>query len=163
MRKCHNYTLIELIAVIMLLLLITGVVISQFRKMPAFISLDRKVNEIKRLCSKARNTACCQGTEIKIILKMPEKTLYINTGVKKEDADDSEQKLPSDSSVTLPEEITFKVNDRDFEPDEETYELFKFFPDGTGMEQSITFQLRKHKIRLRVSPLTGAIETDNVE
>ncbi len=149
MRKCRHYTLIELVAVIMMLLLVTGIAITQFRKMPVFISLDRTVNQVKNLCSEARSSACCQGKEITVTYFPETRRLSINTAV--------------NSELILPEGITLGLNGEELDSDKEKHELFKFYPDGSGMEQDIVFKLNKHKIRFSVSPLTGGILSKEAE
>jgi Tfp pilus assembly protein FimT len=152
-----NYTLIELVAVIVIAGMLSTVVIMQFRKLPTFISLESKVNEFSKILAQARNNAACRGINTTVVFDAENRRVFMP----QESTD--EQKL-SPIEMSLPEEIKLLQNDEEVDRDsEENVALFKFYPDGTGGGNSIYLELRKHKFKISISPLSGSVIAEEIE
>lgn len=149
--KLHShYTLIELVAVIFIVGMIGTFAVVQFRKMPAFLSLDSKVSEIKKVMAQARNCAACSGNKTELVFDK-EKNLLRVSGYK------------GKALVQLFEEIKILRNEEELEDEGEKIVLFQFYPDGTGDGNSICLELKKHKVRISLSPLSGMIIAEDVD
>ena len=153
--KKHNYTLIELVAVIVIAGLLSTVVISQFSKLPAFVSLESKVNEFSKILAQARNNASCRGVNTTVVFE-PE-NLRVFMPQKSSDG----QKL-SPIEMHLLEEIKLSQNDKEIDSENENITLFKFYPDGTSDGKSLCLELRKHKFKISISPLSGSIIAEEI-
>jgi hypothetical protein len=152
-----NYTLIELVAVIVIAGMLSTVVILQFRKLPAFISLESKVNEFSKILAQARNNAACRGVNATVVFNAEKRRVFMP----QESSDD--QKL-SPIEIFLPEEMKLLQNDEEIEKDEDNdTTLFKFYPDGTGGGNSVCLELRKHKFKISISPLSGSIIAEEID
>jgi len=156
MLKNNNYTLIELVAVIVIAGMLSTVVIMQFRKLPAFISLESKVNEFSKILAQARNNAACRGINTTVVFDAKKRRVFMT----QESSDD--QKL-SPIEIFLPEEMKLLQNDEELEKDEEDTKLFKFYPDGTGGGNSVCLELRKHKFKISISPLSGSVIAEEID
>ena len=157
MQKKNIYTLIELVTVIVVMGLISAVAIVQFRKLPAFISLESKVNEFIKVLAQARNNAACLGVNTEIAFDAENRRIFIAK------EDDGEQKTSS-AEMSLPEEIKLSQSNEEIDRDSgKTLTLFKFYPDGTGDGNKVCLELKKHKFQIRVSPLSGAIHAEEID
>ncbi len=156
MLKNNNYTLIELVAVIVIAGMLSTVVIMQFRKLPAFISLESKVNEFSKILAQARNNAACRGINATVVFDAEKRRVFMP----QESSDD--QKL-SPIEIFILEEMKLLQNDEELEKDEGKLTLFKFYPDGTGGGNSIVIELRKHKFKISISPLSGSIIAEEID
>ena len=153
--KKNNYTLIELVAVIVIAGMLSAVVVSQFRKFPAFLSLESKVNEFSEILAQARNNAACRGVNTKIVFDAESRRIFMP----QKSTDD--QKLSS-IEMFIPEEIKLSTNGEVIENESEETVLFKFYPDGSGGGNSVVLELRKHKFQISISPLSGSIITEEL-
>jgi len=158
MLKKYNYTLIELVAVIVIAGMLSTVVISQFRKIPAFLSLESKVNEFRKILAQARNNAACRGVNTQIVFDAEKRRIFMPQ------AKTDEQNL-SPIEIFLPDEIKLSLNDEEMEEvdEEEEIILFKFYPDGSGGGNSVYLKLRKHKFKISISPLSGSVLAEEVD
>ncbi len=155
MTKRHNYTMIELVAVLVIMGLISTVVISQFRKLPVFISLESKVNILIKVLAQARSSATCRGVNTEVVFAAENRRIYMPR------ANTDEQKL-SPVEMYLPDEIKLSRNDGEVEDESGKVTLFKFYPDGTGGGNNICLELKKHKIQISISPLSGSISSEEI-
>ena len=148
LRK-RNYTMIELVAVIVIAGMVSTVVILQFRKLPAFISLESKVNEFSKVLAQARNNAACCGVNTSIVFDAENHRVFMAQG--------NNEDKSSSIEMFLPEEIKLSLNKEEMELDDEDLTLFKFYPDGTGGGNDVYLELRKHKFKISISPLSGSV------
>jgi Tfp pilus assembly protein FimT len=152
LNKRYNYTLIELIAVIIIAGMLSTIVVSQFRKLPAFISLESKVSELKKVLALARNNAACSGVNTRIVFDAENRRIF----------------MPGKSSnpieMLLPKEVKILINDEEVEEvsEEEEIILFKFYPDGSGDGSSVSLELKKHKFKISISPLSGSVSAEEI-
>jgi Tfp pilus assembly protein FimT len=143
-------------AVIVIVGLISAVAISKFREMPAFITLESKVNQLKKVLSQARNSAVCQGVNTEVVFESAKRSIFIPQ------ASSSEDERTNKTEILLPEEIKVFLNGEKIETDSEKKTLFKFYPDGAGGGNTVSFELDNEKIKLSISPLSGSIITEEM-
>jgi type II secretory pathway pseudopilin PulG len=139
------YTLIELIAVLAIALLVTGLVAVNVGRIPAFISLDNTARKIQYLFSKVAMMAAAQGKIINVS--------YSERVFKVEQADSPGSATGISSVLTsvsekIPESVELVFDDEN--------PKYVFFPDGTGSGTAFKMTLKGHSCRIRISPLTGA-------
>ena len=153
--RVKYYTLMELVAVIVIVGLIGSVVIMRVGKLPAFISLESKVNEFSKILAQARNNAACQGINTTIVFDVENHRIFMSQ------EDENEQKSSS-IEMSLPEEIKLSLNNEEVETESESTTLFKFYPDGSGGGNSVCLELRKHKFQISISPLSGSVIAEEI-
>lgn len=141
MEGRRNFTLIEIIAVMMIFALVIGIAVSSMRKIPALVSLQQVVNELKQQCAEARQTASCQHRNVSIWYN-PEG--YISS---------------EERDILLPDGLIIRIGQDDIRQKEEKRDLFVFFPDGSGQDQKLELVLDTDVITVTISPLTGRIFT----
>ena len=150
--RLKYYTLIELVAVIVIAGMVSTIVILQARKLPAFISLESKVNEFSKILAQARNSAACQGVNTSIVFDAENRRIFMP------------QEKTSSIEMFFPEEIKLSRNNEELETnEEENATLFKFYPDGTGDGNDVCLELRKHKFKISISPLSGSVIAEEIE
>ena len=137
-QRC--YTLVEIIAVIMILALVTGMAVSALRATPVFVTLNSVANEIRELSSDARQSASTSGKVTSVFYHSKNNTVS-----------------SQDESITIPDSVKLYCGDRDLSRLHEKQQLFLFFPDGTGAEQKLTLKYGDKETILFLSPLTGRI------
>jgi Tfp pilus assembly protein FimT len=148
-------------AVIVIVGLISAVAISRFREMPAFITLESKVNQLKKVLSQARNSAVCQGVNTEVVFDSAKRCIFIPQASSSEDGKAEDGRI-NKTEILLPEEIKIFLNGEKIETDSEKKTLFKFYPDGAGGGNTVSFELDNEKIKLSISPLSGSIITEEM-
>ena len=148
--KNNNYTLMELVAVIVIAGMLSTVVIMRVGKLPAFISLESKVNEFSKILAQARNSAACQGVNTKVVFDAENHRIFMPQG-------SSDEQKSSSIEMSVPDDIKLSLNNEEVETESENTTLFKFYPDGTGGGNSVCLELRKHKFQISISPLSGSV------
>ncbi|MFZ2657123.1 MAG: prepilin-type N-terminal cleavage/methylation domain-containing protein [Victivallales bacterium] len=139
-----GFTLIELVAVLAIAVLVTGIVVVNVGRMPAFISLDNTAHRIQYLFSKASMMAAAQGVVVNV--SYSDKVFSIDRA----DASDTGAAVSMvglSGSETIPEAVELEFDEQD--------PKYIFFPDGTGSGTSFNMTLKGHVCRIRISPLTG--------
>ncbi len=136
-----NFTLFEIIIVMMLFTLAVGLTVSSINKVPALVSMRQVVNELKQQCAEARRTASCQQRNVSIGYDPESGKIY---------SEETEILLPDDLKLVIAGEDIRQVSG-------EKRELFIFLPDGSGSEQKLILELDNEKMSLVLSPLTGRI------
>jgi Tfp pilus assembly protein FimT len=153
--QIKNFTLIELITVLAIIVLIIGLVAGRVGKLPVFITLDNQVNKVKKLFVSARSRAQLQGKDFAVKYNADAKKFYIE-----ELTADSEEgkKLSNRTFCKLADSIEVKTDDCSA-----SEIAFEFYQDGSAYGPTIYFQLKKHKTMLQVSSLSGAINVSDIE
>lgn len=140
MKTRRNFTLLEIVAVMMILSLAIGIAVGSMRKIPALVSLKQVVSELKQQCAEARRTASCQRRNLTIWYD-PE------TGcIHSEEAE-----------ILLPDDLVIRIGQTDIRQEREKHDLFVFFPDGSGQNQRLELALGADSVNVILSPLTGRI------
>lgn len=138
-----GFTLIELIALLAIVLLVTGVVVGNVGRIPVFLSLENTVHKVQYLFSKASMMAMAQGKSVTVSYAPEGKVFCISSASSSEEAEFSGKFL----SERIPEAVNIE-----FESENPSY---IFFPDGTGSGTSFSLTLKGHVYRIRISGLTG--------
>lgn len=153
MRKgILNFTLIEMVAVVAMILLLAGFVIWKVGKVPTYVMLESAVNGVRSVCAEASSMSLIQGKTVKVAYNEENKTFSISGSGK------SNMLKHRFMSCKLPDDIEIEK----ISPGEEEIE-FMFFPDGSGSGPEISLSLKGHVIAIKISPLTGAILTEEKE
>ncbi|MCP3965532.1 MAG: prepilin-type N-terminal cleavage/methylation domain-containing protein [Lentisphaerae bacterium] len=155
----HNYTLVELIAVIVIVAIIATVGAVRLRRAPAFITLEKQVNTIKTMLAVSRNAATRLGHPVVVWLNRKDHTLNATWA-------GFYQKINRRvGRIHLPPDLKLRYRRLDLDPgeDSETVNLFKLFPDGSGSGHDILLSSHRRRVVIRVSPLTGAVQTRQLE
>ena len=139
----NAFTLIELVALLAIVLLVTGVVVGNVGRIPTFISLENTVQKIQYLFSKASMMAMAQGKSVNVSYEPGGKVFSISASGSSGDGEFSGKFL----SEKIPEAVNVEF-------DSET-PSYIFFPDGSGSGTSFTLTLKGHAFRIRISSLTG--------
>jgi type II secretory pathway pseudopilin PulG len=153
MRKSvRNFTLIEMVAVVAMILLLAGFVIWKVGKIPSYAQLEGAANGIKGVCAEASSMSLIQGKTIKVGFNSENKTFSISSS--------GENTLLNRRfmSYKLSDDIEIESNATDEEDSS-----FIFFPDGSGSGPEISLRLKGHLIAMRISPLTGTLLTEEKE
>ncbi len=153
--KSNNYTIIELVAVIVIAGMLSTVVIMRVGKLPAFISLESKVNEFSKILAQARNNAACQGINTTVVFDSENHRIFMPQ-------ESGDEQKSSSIEMSVPEEIKLSLNNEEVETEGENTLLFKFYPDGTGGGNNVCLELKKHKFQISISPLSGSVVTEEL-
>jgi hypothetical protein len=142
------FTLIELIALLAIALLVTGLVAGNVGRIPAFLSLETTVQKIQYLFSRASMMAMAQGKSI---------TVSYEPGGKVFSVDASGEAGGGGKSIS--EKIPEAVN-VEFDSENPSY---VFFPDGSASGTSFGLTLKGHVFRIRISGLTGVAIVEKLD
>ncbi len=145
------FTLIELVALLAIMILVTGVVVGNVGRIPAFLSLENTVQRIEYLFSKASMMAMAQGRNVTVSYQPGGKVFSISPSGSSSDGEFSGKFL----SEKIPEAVNVE-----FDSEEPNY---IFFPDGSGFGTSFSLTLKGHTFRLRISSLTGVAIVEKVD
>lgn len=140
MKTCRNFTLIEIVAVMMIFALVIGIAVTSMRKIPALVSLKQVVSELKQQCSETRRTASCQRRNLSIWYDPESRSIH---------SDEAE--------ILLPDDLVIRIGQTDIRQETEKRDLFMFFPDGSGQNQRLELVLGVDSVSVILSPLTGRI------
>ena len=144
------FTLIELVAILAIALLVTGLVAGNVGRIPVFLSLESTVQKIQYMFSRASIMAMAQGKTVTVSYEPGGKIFSIS---QEGSADAGEF-----SGKFLREKIPDAIN-VEFESENPSY---VFFPDGSGSGTTFTLTLKGHASRLRISSLTGVAIAEKI-
>ena len=160
----RNFTLIEIIFVISIVMLVAGLCFAYLVRMPSGVVLTNTTANLEQLMVTAETQASLQGKQKNINFDVEKKIFYITepkSDQEKEEVQDSDKSVPSassDSSFLVPEMV--EVEFPDYE--EETVE-YRFFPDGSASGPDMLLTLKEHKRSMHLSPLTGIVTVTEME
>lgn len=142
----RNFTIIELLATLMILALISGVAVSALQRTPVFTSLQNIASDLQLACASMRQTASYQNRSV--CAEFDPETRIISC--------DGEE-------IELPDGVKILMGGEDITKAPEKKEIFRLYADGSGEEQEIELILDDRKLVLTMSPLTGRIMVKNEE
>lgn len=145
-RYRRNFTIIELLATLMILALISGIAVSALQRTPIFTSLQNVASDLQLACASMRQTAS-----------------YQNRSVCAEFAPETRMISCDGEEVEIPEGVKILMGGEDITKAPEKKEIFRLYPDGSGEEQEIELVWDDRKLVLTMSPLTGRIMVKNEE
>ena len=176
MRRNDPFTLIELVVVMTIAAVATGLAVSTFRNESPSRKLQRACLEFETFCAGVRYQAQEFGEDRIVYLDSAESSLVVKAPEtekeedEEEDSGEEKEKISSGnddeekiiSRWKFPEDFSLDLEESD--EDGELTELFRFFPDGgaSGIRE-LTFSVKELKRSYRISPLTGQLSLMEVE
>ncbi len=144
MSRQRGFTLIELIAVLMLMALIAGAV--------AF-SLGSNLKGVKTRAAVRDLTAAMRYTRGLAIIQHEQRALEI-------DVDARTYQAPGRPLIELPEGLDMKLLTAAKEQTGDSKGLIRFFPDGSSSGGRVTLKRQDHEWRVEIAWLTGEVRME---
>ena len=164
MQRNNLFTLIELVAVMAIISIATGLAVSTFRDESPIRKLQRACLEFEAFATGIRYQAMESGEERIISLDPEGNRLAVTTPLTEEEkAEDAGDILPENIRTfwKFPEGISLEQENLS---DGELLELFRFFPDGGASGTlELIFKYRSLERHYTISPLTGRLLLQEVE
>lgn len=159
--KKRFFTLVEMIVVIGIIMLLSGVSIAILVRRPARVILANTASKIEKVLFTAGNQASLQGVQKNVSFDLGSKVLTIGDIKVQDDFSNTEpvvDQKPKDTKnqIKIPKDI--EVTFPDFEEEEIQY---RFFPDGSASGPKMLLTLEGHNSLIAVSPLTGIVTIKN--
>lgn len=161
MLRNDPFTLIELVVVMTIVAVATGLAVASFRGESPVRKLQSAGQDFETFCAGVRYQAQEHGEDRIVFLDAEERQLIVKAPEDEVKKNDEESVELTDEEKILsrwkfPEEFSLDLEDET--EDTEELELFRFFPDGgaSGMRE-LTFSIKELKRRYRISPLTGQL------
>jgi len=149
----RNFTLIELIAVFIIVGLVTSVAVAKFGKKPTVVVIQDVVSHIEVLMQEGSKRASLQGKAIDVVYEEENRLFRVDS-----------DKEGFTNSMLNKKYSTYKVSDEatiefdnDLDTDDENGIRFSFYPDGTGSGPEFKVLVKGHARFLKISPLTGMV------
>ncbi len=152
-----NFTLIEIVAVLAVIMILSGIVLANLR-LPVFASLDKTTKSVRKIFSDAQMKTSLQGKEIQVVYDAEKKEFRITYPSADEEETVSEFETFNEESVQSNPRLTLRIpNDIEVEfPDyEEEIIQYRFFPDGSASGPEMNLTLKGRTMIVGVSRLTG--------
>lgn len=161
--KKQYFSLLELIVVIAIIMLVSGIAVSQVGRLPTFASLENNAVQVKALFIAANLRATATGTTQTISYSASSHTFTLNAiTLNNEEASGNFQAKTTEFSLTNGAQATFFTVNDSSNPEAETATpeniIFSCFSDGLISGPDIELKLRKHRLKMHISPLTGTIK-----
>ena len=144
MNRQRGFTLIEMIAVLMLVALVAGAV--------AF-SLGKNMQGVKTRAAVRDLTAAMRYTRGQAIVKHEQRALEI-------DVEARTYLAPGRPLVELPEGLDMKLLTAASEQTGDSKGLIRFFPDGSSSGGRVTLKRDDHEWRVEIAWLTGEVRME---
>lgn len=158
--KSNPYTLIELVAVLAIIILISSVVTVYVKYAPSFVSLDTAVNKVEGVLQQGGIQSLSQGRNIKVVYSSESRKFQVqNPGGQEDGAPVNDKTFSEMLSYTLAPEIEIEFPDADIQNDPE----YVFYPDGSASGPPMLISLKGHCFEMKLSPLTGTVRTTYVD
>lgn len=174
----HNFTLIEVVVALVIIMMATGLAVSAFRGESPSMKMERASTEFAAFCATTRFWAAEDGVEWVISYDPLDKCFTARRAPGQADAgtgdddtgDDGEawewNELPAEQKYTLPEGFVFSTPSMVEEElfDGETLEIFRFFADGGASGgYRLIFRCGELERVFEISRLTGRLLTVDTE
>ena len=143
-RKRRMFTLVELTAVLMILILITGIAVSSLPRMSFFSSLQHIAAGLQAGCADLRQTVSFSNKCAGITFDPEERTFSCGERI-----------------IPILEDVKIIMNGEDITTGHEKKEVFRLYPDGSGNGRKISLVHENGQINLFLSPLTGRLVVKN--
>ncbi len=149
----QNFTLIEVIAVVTIMLLVSTIAVVTLQADPPALSMENHVNQFVLFCNQARVRATEFGQECVVVFNPNENRFLIEA---------NEQHNLPEISWQIPDNLSFSNEFPTSLNDGETIELFRFFPDGAGTgTHNFILKFGTLSKTVSISKLTGQIVVSN--
>ncbi len=144
MNRPRGFTLIEMMAVLMLMALIAGAV--------AF-SLGSNLKGVKTRAAVRDLTAAMRYTRGQAIVKHEQRALEI-------DVEARSYQAPGRPVIQMPEGLEMKLLTAATEQTGDSKGLIRFFPDGSSSGGRVTLKRGDHEWRVEIAWLTGEVRME---
>ena len=147
-NKRRSFSLIELVVVLAIMGLVTGVAVGRLGKRPVWASREKTLTEVERFFSLAAHLAAVRGRSVTIAFSASEKMFYVNENVENANEQYLSEKY---HRLFLPAscEIRFETATEDI--------LFSCASDGTCSGPTMILDFENISEILSFSPLTGQL------
>ena len=155
--RISRFSLIELVVVISIILLITGLAVGGLGRRPTFASQEKVVRELEALFALVGRAAAVQGKSVEIqyfpeqrMFQMADSCSSENRGM----LNNRQYLTETFRSLYLPPGVTVVFDGR-----ETVREVISFqcFPDGTASGPPMSLIMDEERIFMKFSPLTGRL------
>ncbi len=162
----RNYTLIEMLVVVLILGMISAVVLPAFLRVPKKIAIEQGLSAIRQVFaeSSARSRATGQAISLTLDPETSELTFGVNSTSLSREWRPSMPKVEESKSRTavfvstrdsakLPEDIEWQPEPESYNADGKI--VFSFFSDGQASGPQLYFSLKNSRFRLVVDNITS--------
>ncbi|MDZ4814381.1 MAG: GspH/FimT family pseudopilin [Pseudomonadota bacterium] len=144
MNRPRGFTLIEMMAVLMLMALIAGAV---------SFSLGTNLKSVKTRAAVRDLTAAMRYTRGQAIVKHEQRALEI-------DVEARSYQAPGRPLIEMPEGLEMKLLTAASEQTGDSKGLIRFFPDGSSSGGRVTLKRGDHEWRVEIAWLTGEVRME---
>ena len=161
MLRNNSFTLVEIVIVLVIILLVTGIAVATYRGESPARKLESTSLEFETFCAGVRYQAMENGEERIVSLDPRNHCLVM---LKPEDTKENQEEPPEiRTKMPLPEEVSLDIEE-DPDSTSDYIELFRFFPDGGASgKRELFFRYQSLQRKYTVSPLTGKLFGEEVE
>ncbi|MBR7121814.1 MAG: hypothetical protein IKC94_06190 [Lentisphaeria bacterium] len=133
-----HFTLIEIVVVLVIIMLVTGIAVSAFRGESPSQLMDRTAIEIESYLAKVRFLCAESGRDYVVHYLPEEKVLCAHVAFSDEELENmksGQDDVPGAVRYTLAEDVELFIigKSEEFDSDDEQPELFRFYPTGGGV------------------------------
>lgn len=172
MKKNNDFTLIEILVVVGLIVIVLGVSIAFMNRTPARLVVVNTAAAIEQKMTLAQTQASLQGIQKTLIYNSEKKMLFFSTSKPEDDnefnpADQPPPQGPEPSEngvivsknyIVIPKSIEVSFPDFD-----ENLVVYNFYPDSAASGPDMLLTLKGHELLIAVSPLTGIATTREID
>lgn len=144
MRRQRGFSLVELVAVLMLIAIVAGT---------AALSISGSLAGAKTRAAVRDLTAALRQTRGLAIVKGEERSLEV-------DVEARTYQVPGENPVQLPEELQMKLLTAATEQTGDSKGMIRFFPDGSSSGGRVTLTRDRHEWRVEIAWLTGEVRIE---
>ncbi len=131
------FTLIEVIVVLVIIMLITGIAVSAMRGESPSQALERNTLELEAYCARVRFLCAESGRDYVVRYYPAENMLCAHVDYTDEELEELTEDIPESSAATkfkFGDEVEFFIagEQDNYFADEEYVEIFRFYPTGGG-------------------------------
>jgi len=148
------FTLIEFIAVVVIVAMVVGVVIGRVGKIPSHLLIEQVVAQVDVIMKEASNRAVMQGKPILVKYDEQQQLFEIESDI---DGYAEQVVARQFSRYELPEDVVLEPVNSDEFYSSEGFAEFTYYPDGAGSGSAFIVKLKGHSRTVEVSPLTGMV------
>lgn len=153
-----TFTLVEFIAVTLIVAMTAGVVITKIGKVPSNILIDQVAAKIEVVMNEASHRAILQSGSVAVLFKIESRYFELESDIDGYAASVVTQKY---SKYQIPDDIEVEAIDDGGFDGEDGVVKFVYNPDGTGDGPAFVIRVKGHQRKLEISPLTGMVIISN--
>lgn len=159
--RCRYFSLLEIIMVVAIILLLSGIAISQLGHLPAFASLNSNSEQLIELFNAAELRALTTGEPQLVTYSDAHRTFSVSAIAEATASSGVQGKKTLKFSLANGVKALFYNSDNctgaAIEPAGGQPISFTCYADGLISGPDIELHLRKQQLKLHISPLTGAV------